>query len=288
MISRYDNEVMKKLLFLILIFTLQTVHAYEFKVISWNVYMLPSPLKKSLQKTRTAIIPGKLRQVKFDLIFLQEAFMKSFRMALLKKLKTTHPHTYYLKSPSFPVPVFGSGLYVVSKFPVKLLDHIYFQDCRNADCLAAKGAALIEITLPQGQRVHVVNTHMQASESAGPIRMKQIRAIHRMLLRHHREDVPQFLIGDLNIDFNDPEFMLGLNLLGMDYARLTGPVTWTSGRTNPCFKVSPGYDWVDHMWFNNYPGISATSMQVRDFSFRRRGVNCPLSDHHAIEASFRF
>lgn len=250
--------------------------------------MLPSPLKKSLQQTRIATIPGKLKETDFDLLFLQEAFMKSFRMNVRKALKKTHPHTYYLRSPSFPIPVFGSGLYVVSRYPVKLLDHIYFKSCTSADCFAAKGAALIEISLPGGEKIQVSNTHMQATSRAGSIRMKQLGQIQRMLLKHHRPDVPQFLIGDLNIDPSEPEFMSGLSLLGMDYTRLTGPILWTSGRKNSCYKVGAGQQWVDHMWFNNYPLITNTNMRVRDFSFLRRGKNCPLSDHHAIEASFRF
>lgn len=279
---------MKKTFFIFLLFFLSSAHAIDFKIISWNAYMLPSPLKKSLQKTRIATIPGKLQEVDFDLLFLQEAFMKSFRLNIRRTLKNSHPHTYYLKSPSFPVPLFGSGLYVVSKYPVKLLDHIYFQSCTSADCFAAKGAALIEISLPNGDKIQVSNTHMQATPNAGSIRMKQLGQIHRMLLKHHNPEVPQFLIGDLNIDPSEPEFAAGLSLLGMDYTRLTGPILWTSGRSNPCYRAGNSHQWVDHMWFNNYPLITNYNMKVRDFTFSHRGKNCPLSDHHAIEATFKF
>ncbi len=250
--------------------------------------MLPSPIKKSLQKTRIATIPQKLKETDFDLLFMQEAFIKSFRTNVRKALKATHSHTYYLRSPTFPLPIFGSGLLVISKYPVKILDHVYFKTCTSADCFAAKGAALIEITLPTGDKIQVSNTHMQATQGAGNIRMKQLGQIHRMLLRHRQPDVPQFLIGDLNIDPAEPEFMMGLELLGMDYTRLTGPILWTSGRQNPCYKVGPRHEWVDHMWFNNYPLITSTEMRVKDFSFQRNGNACPLSDHHAVEASFRF
>jgi endonuclease/exonuclease/phosphatase family metal-dependent hydrolase len=279
---------MKKIQWLILIFFVTSAHAFEFRILSWNTYMLPSPIKESLQKKRISLIPGKLKETRFDLLFMQEAFMKSFRTSVGKALKKTHPHTYYLKSPSFPFPVFGSGLYVVSKYPVKLLDRVYFKSCTDADCFAAKGAALIEITLPNGDKIQVSNTHLQATENAGAIRMKQLGQIHRMLLRHRDPDIPQFLIGDLNIDTNEPEFMLGLSLLGMDYTHLTGPILWTSGRKNSCYKTGSRHEWVDHMWFNNYPLLTNTNMRVRNFSFVQDGAVCPLSDHHAIEASFRF
>jgi endonuclease/exonuclease/phosphatase family metal-dependent hydrolase len=278
----------KVFIFIFTIFLFPLSYADELRVMSWNIYMLPSPIKESLQKTRIRIIPGKLKEQDFDLLFMQEAFMKSLRTSVKRTLKETHPHTYYLHSPSFPYPVFGSGLFVVSRFPVKIIDHIYYHSCTSADCFAAKGSALVEITLPGGEKVQVANTHLQAVESAGAIRMKQLGQIHSMLVRNSRPDVPQFLIGDLNIDFHDPEFMMGLNLLGMDYTRLRGPILWTSGRENPCFKTGHKTSWVDHMWFSNYHQISASSMRVHDFSFESEGRVCPLSDHHAIEASFVF
>ena len=279
---------MKKLLLLILISLIPTAFAYDFKVLSWNVYMLPKPIKKSLQNTRTRIIPAQLKETDYDLIFMQEAFTSGFRGQVAKAMKKTHPHTYYLKLPSFPYPFFGSGLFVLSKFPLKLVDHLYFRSCTDADCLASKGAAMMEITLPGGQKIQVVNTHLQATQRAGSIRMKQLGQIRAMMAKRSDPQVPQFLIGDLNIDPNEPEFPLGLSLLGMDYARLTGPILWTTGRTNPCFKAGSSHQWVDHMWFDNYSGISTTDMRVRNFEFERNGKTCPSSDHHAVEAEFYF
>lgn len=277
-----------KLFLAALIFFVSTAHAYEFKVLSWNVYMLPKPIKVSLQKTRSQIIAQDLKRTDYDMIFMQEAFKKSFRDKVRKSLKATHPHTYYLKNRKFPFAVFGSGLFVLSKYPVKLLEYMYFTSCRSADCFAHKGAALMEIILPGGQKIHVANTHMQATAAGGAIRMKQLSQIQMMFAKYQDPQVPQFLIGDLNIDVNQPEFQLGLALMGMDYARLTGPILHTSGRVNKCFKVGNHQDWVDHMWFDNYSGITATNLRVRNFEFQRKGQTCPLSDHHAIEASFHF
>lgn len=277
-------------IFFVLLFLLTFIpaEAHEFRVLSWNVYMLPKPIKSSLQKTRTRIIPEELVKTNYDMIFMQEAFTQGLRSGVRKKLKATHPHTFYLKNRRFPTAVFGSGLYVLSRYPVKLLDHVYFSNCRSADCFAHKGAVLMEIILPQGQKVHVVNTHMQATDSGGRIRLKQLGQIHAMLARHSEPSVPQFLVGDLNIDPAHPEFELGLSLMGMDYARLAGPIRHTTGRVNSCYKVGGDQKWVDHMWFDNYHGISATHLRVRIFDFVRKGKSCPLSDHHAVEASFRF
>lgn len=280
---------MMKLFFVVFLISLiPAAHAYDFKVLSWNVYMLPKPLKFSLQKTRTRVISEQLKNSDYDLIFMQEAFTESFRKAVRRGLKASHPHTYYLKNAHHGPTVFGSGLYVLSKFPLKILGRAYFNNCAAADCFASKGAALMEMTLPDGQKVHVMNTHMQATKINGSIRMKQLGQIHALLARHGRSGVPQFLIGDLNIDDNDPQFLLGLAFLGMEHARLAGPILQTTGRKNPCYKVTGKPSWVDHMWFGNYAGISASNLEVKNFEFERNGQLCPSSDHHAVEAEFYF
>jgi hypothetical protein len=118
--------------------------------------------------------------------------------------------------------------------------------------------------------------------------MKQLAQIHSLFARHSQPDIPQFLIGDLNIDDDEIEFQMGLDLLGMNYTQLTGPILYTGGISNPCFKTGSARDWIDHMWYSNYHGILATQMQVKPYLFGHRGRTCPLSDHHAIEASFTF
>lgn len=280
---------LKLLVFLSFLFVIPEAFAgHQLKVLSWNVYMLPKPIKSSLQGTRKKLIADQLKNTSHDLIFMQEAFIKSFRDEVRASLKKTHPHSYYLKKPKFFISIFGSGLFVLSRYPVKLVDWVYFRNCAKADCLATKGAALMEITLPRGQKVHVVNTHLQAIESRGAIRLKQLEQIHSMIVRHGRPDIPQFLIGDLNIDDDEPEFKMGLYLMGMDYSELTGPILYTGGISNPCFKSSSSKEWIDHMWFSNYQGIMATQMRVKPYMFGHRGKSCPLSDHHAIEATFSF
>ena len=220
---------------------------------------------------------------------MQEAFTSNFRGTVKTALKKTHHHTYYLGNPLRRFTVFGSGLYVLSRYPVKILGYTYYTNCAGPDCFAAKGAALMEIRLPGGHKVHVMNTHLQASSGGSSIRMKQLAQIHSLLLRYGQPDIPQFLLGDLNIDNDEPEFFLGLSLLGMDYARLRGPIQHTTGRENPCYsKSGTASKWVDHIWYDNFSGITTTEMRVKNFEFKREGKVCPSSDHHAIEASFRF
>ncbi len=270
------------------LFVIPGALAHELKVLSWNVYMLPRPIKNSLQATRTKLIAQELQNTSHDLIFMQEAFMKSFRTKIRTSLAKTHPYSITLNRPKFFVSVFGSGLFILSRYPMKLIDHVYYRNCAGADCFATKGALLMEITMPGGHKVHVVNTHLQAIENRGAIRMKQLSEIHSLLVKHGRPDIPQFLIGDLNIDEVEIEFQMGLRLLVMTETKLTGDILYTGGISNPCFKTGASREWIDHMWYSNHYGILATEMKVKPYLFNHGGKSCPLSDHHAVEATFTF
>lgn len=277
---------MKKYLIFFLIIASTLTHAHELQVLSWNVFMIPKPWKSSLQNTRSRVIPTQLAELNHDVILLQEAFPSGFRTKVARALRKSHPHKYYLRIRSFPFPFYGSGLFALSRYPLKLIDRVYFNTCTASDCFASKGATLLEVELPGGKKAHLVNTHLQATDAAGPIRLKQLGQIHEMLARSGSRNIPQFLVGDLNIDPSEPEFTLGLSLLGMDFSRITGPILQTSSRMNPCYKTGTRPQWVDHMWFGKSQGTNSSALRVVDLEFDYKGLVCPSSDHHAVEGNF--
>lgn len=250
--------------------------------------MLPKPIKFSWQKYRTKLIQEELKKVDHDMLFLQEAFMGSFHKALKNAIGDRYPHTYYLKKSAFYYPM-GSGVFVMSKHPFKVVDKVYYKKktCGGADCFASKGSVLIEIKLPSGKVVQFANTHLQSGEGKGLKRIAQLSQVKGMLEKHHRSGVPQFLLGDLNIDSVEPEFHQGLDLLGMDYAELQGPILYTNSLKNECYKTTGDgihHEWIDHFWANGID-MKKAHMQVRVMDFEYNGIRCPLSDHHAVEAT---
>jgi len=253
------------------------------KVLSWNVFMLPKPIKQSLQSTRRKIIPQKLKGSEHDIYFLQEAFMGSFRSETIRALKKTHPHQIHLnKWRGFPF--FSSGLHVLSRYPIKAIDWTYFRNCAEADCFSTKGVLLVEVTLPSGKKVQVATTHMQASRQHGEIRRIQMDDIKRILDRYGDPKIPQLLVGDLNINNTDPEFTWSLELLGFKPLELVGPILYTSGLENKCYKGGSSRKWVDHIWHRHLRTSRSTKLRVKVFDFQHEGKTCPLSDHHAVEA----
>lgn len=275
-----------KWMMLAILFLSFSVQARELKVLSYNVFMLPAPIKRSLQSLRTVEIAKRLKSSDYDVIILQEAFTKSFRRVIKQELQASYPYRHYLgNNPRFP-RVFGSGVYLLSKYPFKLLKEIYFKNCATADCGAAKGSFVAELSLGEGKLVQFAGTHLQAESKYAGTRMKQLKQINEMFKSVKKKDVAQFLIGDLNIQHDEPEFQAGQDLLQMDHIRLDGDIDFTGGVVNDCYKT--GGDgvvtyWIDHMWANEVDA-RMLSMQVKPMPFSYQGKTCELSDHHAVEA----
>lgn len=284
---------MRKFLILFSLFVAIATPTYAagLNILSWNIFMLPKPIKSSLQKIRTAVIAEQLSDSSYDLMFFQEAFTEHFRDELVKALGGSYPHQYYLKRGNPIFPVFGSGVFVMSRRPFKVLDKVYYKKCAEADCFASKGAVLIETTLASGKTVQFAPTHLQAGEGedTGAIRLQQLTQLKRMLLKHVKPGVPQIIMGDLNIDVVEPEFQSGLKIMDMAHTNLVGPVRHTNGLQNECYK-NPGKhkEWVDHFWISRQSEVAESAMQVRVFEFEHKGKTCPSSDHHAIEAHYSF
>lgn len=277
---------MIRILFIAL-FTLSTAQAESLRVLSWNVFMLPKPLKNSQQGLRSKEIARKLQGLEHDVFVFQEAFTGKFRSRVRKALKKTHPHTHYLKRRSF-FSLFGSGLYVVSKYPFEVLDHVYFRTCNGSDCFATKGALLIRIEHPSGKKVQLMTTHLQSKRHAGDTRRIQLETLKPLLDQNRSAGEGQVLLGDLNIDVTEAEFQWGLELLGMKSFELLGPIQKTTSLVNPCFETGTNPKWVDHVWYRNLPQQNSYALEVKPLEFERKGNACPLSDHQAVEAEIIF
>lgn len=261
----------------------------DLKILSWNVFMLPRPIKHSLQGERIRAIPKLLSGTDYDFLFFQEAFMAGLRKGLKENLKAQYPFSYYLKNYRILYPYFGSGVFLMGRHPFKVIDHVYYGECGGADCFAAKGAVLVETELPSGRRVQFVNTHLQAKETLGAVRLAQIGRVREMLKKHYRPGVPQIFIGDLNIDVQEPEFQRGMDILQMQHTELVGPIQHTNSRESDCFqKALRDKEWVDHVWVSRETALQHSEMRVRVFDFQYQGKTCPASDHHAVEAQFTF
>lgn len=270
----------------------------EIKLMTWNTFMLPWPVRSSHQEMRTQAMEDFLRRSEFDVIFLQEAFTSRFQRTLETALKEKYPHSFRPEKKPGLFPFLGPGLMVLSKFPLKAVDHVYFDQCASFDCFASKGAHLVELTLPSGKKLQVTNTHMQAGTRYTDIRKLQLDQIRKMMNDHKRKSVPQLLVGDLNIDpaLGD-EFTGTLALLRMNPVKhelflqappAKAPVSqkikdfFSAGYEVTCLKDNKGSrpKLIDHvLYFEPDQEIRFMNDQILFPEFDLKGKPCALSDH---------
>jgi len=290
--KRYNQHMNKVLLFLglLLCFELQ---ASTLKLLTWNLFMIPKPINFSLQQTRVPLISEALLKRNDDVLLFQETFSGLARRKLIHNLKKTYPYQARLKGTFLRL---NSGLLILSKFPLKVLDKLHFKDCTNSDCFSAKGVILVEINHPDGKKIQIATTHLQAwnNQKSRDVRAKQFSEIRDLLDRFAEPTKAQILAGDLNIDGLLPhlEYNSTLSLLDMESIQLMGDIKVTNGFNVACYKTPGGEpmgEWLDHVFIKKHETpASVVSKTVVPLSGMIKNEICPLSDHYAVEAVIHF
>ncbi|MFN8397877.1 MAG: sphingomyelin phosphodiesterase [Bacteroidia bacterium] len=171
------------------------------KVLSWNIYMLPKAVKNSGKAQRAALIAELLGQSEYQILVFQEAFMADARRIIQEALAPHYPYAYGPAN-NRPGLRINSGIWVLSRIPLKVLDEVTYSKCKGiADCMARKGVMLLEGEFG-GTTFQIAGTHLQ---SIGPqaVRKSQYTEIRSLLDKHRRNNVPQIICGDMNTDQAD-------------------------------------------------------------------------------------
>jgi endonuclease/exonuclease/phosphatase family metal-dependent hydrolase len=278
-----------KIVFLLLLSI--SASAGEIKILAWNVFMLPKPIKNSRQKERMVVIKDALSKLDYDVLIFEEAFSDLFRSTVGQGLSQRYPHQIVLGKSTSIKKVMNSGVFMLSKYPMKFLGFRYYSWCGKADCFAAKGVLMVEITLPTGEKVQIAGTHMQAgeSESMKEVRTYQADQIKELMDQYYQSSVPQILLGDLNTDaLNGTEMPYLLHKLElMNIPLSTGSLNSSKSPKTSCFgKESNGKsEWLDHML------IRGPIEQVQKKLIRIQGMVggelCDLSDHLPLQGIFK-
>ncbi|HXH74858.1 MAG TPA: sphingomyelin phosphodiesterase [Bacteriovoracaceae bacterium] len=280
-----------RLLFLLLLLLPMTALAQEIKLLSWNVYMIPKPILFTKQGIRTSLIIKELLKTDHDVVVLQEAFSPVFRMRAYSKLKHKYPYRQLLKRGA-GVKFLNSGIFILSRYPYKLLSTYNYLRCSGIDCFAAKGALLFEVQHPSGKRLQIVTSHLQAETTiaAQTARAHQFQNIKDMLDKHREVGVPQIMAGDVNVegrDGNGAEYLNLLNTLQMTSGPLSGDLDHTADYPVDCYKIISTYKktLLDHILISeNGSDAQVTHRKVLPFLVKFKYKVCPLSDHYGLEA----
>lgn len=204
----------------------------DISVLTYNVKGLPWPAAWDRPQAlkaiadRLALMRRGGRQP--AVVVLQEAFIgeaKELGDAAGYRYQVLGPYLRPSKTPSQSLPdaagserrwylgetqgtPLDSGLIILSDYPVATVARQSFPNgsCAGFDCLAAKGALMVRLDLPDGGRVDVLTTHFNSrGASKAPVEDTQVayaaqaRFLAAFVQRHHDANLPLVMAGDFNM-----------------------------------------------------------------------------------------
>lgn len=176
------------------------------RVMTYNI--LGTPIPGLNQTTRYVLMAQALREIRNSstpphLIAIQEAFLSG--TSVLHE-QSGFPH--FVKGPAGGAATLGSGLLVLSEFPLAAPQTVVFEDCANWDCYSRKGALHTRIRIPGlSTPLSIYNTHLQADNDAfsweppsAPYyaRITQIRQILGLMENVTTSQTVGIMLGDFN------------------------------------------------------------------------------------------
>ena len=252
-------------------------------ILSWNIKMLPEPYGWFHNPHTRAenIIQALKNSETYDVILFQEAFSANMRNKIFNALKAIYPNqiepndnTTFYKS--------NSGLWVISRNPITLIDEISFSQLRAWDKLASKGAKLYSI-IKNEQEIYLINTHMQSDYTTqySDVRISQYTEIQEELISpNENSEIPLILCGDLNITRPSKlkQMLKSLNIIN---GPLIGKLQYSSlGSSN---------ELVDYILVktDNFK-FQSVERKIQNMSINLFIDPLQLSDHYPIEGTFRW
>lgn len=259
------------------------------KILSWNIYMLPYISLINGNTKRASLIADKLQNSDFQIIVFQEAFSSVCRDVISKKLKQSYPFQYGpVNKHHLPFKT-NSGLWVVSKMPLKELEAIHYSQSKGYDAVARKGAVIFE-GIYENTTFQLVTTHLQAHNSS-KIREQQCLEIRDKILdKYYNPSISQIICGDFNIDMdNKTDYPFMLRTLDAKNGEVIGDHTTYDEVYNTLSQERTGKRrTIDYVLTRNNRWIKNIQRKVNQFYEVNKNYTGNLSDHYAMEAEIIF
>ena len=264
----------------------------DLKILSWNIYMLPHIALHTGQLERAKEIVETLKNENIDIIVFEEAFDRKSRNIIREGLKSYFPFESgnptkcsFLKT--------NSGVWVLSKLPLKIIKQIYFNKGLGNDRLASKGAILIQ-TKKDNFCFQIIATHLQSDlkhKNVKEIRKSQYLQIRKELLEPFAQcDVPQFVVGDMNTICSDTlVFKQMLDILKVNQCIFEGEHNYSYDcvKNDILFESKDKPQLIDYIFFDKKEKHNLEGkMSVKVFRKKWNEINLDLSDHFAVLGTF--
>jgi len=163
--------------------------AHDLRVVTYNVWGLPSPILR--HPDRFAELPNAINSLDADVVLIQEAFTKK-----AKALETLPKFPYVARGPSSNFLRFSSGLLILSRYPIIESSTLKYTACGGFDCYSNKGAIYARILVPGQGIISVFNTHLNANQHTDK-RLLQTTELLKFV-RAHSGQLPTIVGGDFN------------------------------------------------------------------------------------------
>ena len=261
----------------------------ELKVLTYNIKMLPRVLTfiKHHPVVRARIIPRIVAPDSAQVIVFQEAFDHKAIRILKRELKPYYP---FWAGPANSTPSLkaSSGVMVFSKVPLKELGEVHFTDCDREDCLARKGAILVQLQW-KGNTVQVMGTHMEAG-GAFEMKQNQYEQIEGLMKRFRKDSIPQLYCGDFNTHKGSALYDTMLHTFTAEDGPITGDLQYTSDHLlNDMDSYDPNRRGVIDFVLYKGNGLQpkTLSREVKRYQFPWDKKHKDLSDHFAVMMKLR-
>ncbi len=250
------------------------------KILSWNIKMFSGPYGWFLNQNNRAenITKALVETEPYDIIFFQEAFSGRIREKIYSELQNIYPYNIEPNDNRAFYRI-NSGLWVISRIPIALKDHISFTNLLSFDKLSSKGAKLFSV-IKNKQEFHFIHTHLQSNNEKEykDVRIEQYSEINqKLIIPYEQEKIPTILIGDFNIS-EDSDLENMLKKLKLQNGPLYGIIQNSIISTNKL---------VDYILVKSNNSIfHSIKRKIVDFS---KGSEKDIySDHYPIEGIFNW
>lgn len=292
MVSIFVNKVSRWVSLLVLLTAFQFTPALaeragtplSLKVLTYNTHGLPSIFAGDKPQQRFPKIAALTEQ--YDLALLQEDFAHHYVLSRNLIKPTTVKRGMRSDMPPCLICA-GSGLTLASNLSWQdwtlAAQFEPFETCSGLllglnDCLSQKGFQLLRFDHMGGDRLVVVNTHLDAGHDVSDreARKAQLDQIASLL---EQEAAGQALIiaGDLNLDWQTPEDRAVL----IDFRDRLGLTIAVDGR-----QADPRWEHLDYILFRSGDAVRLEVVETgEDQQFQDDAG--PLSDHPALYVNFR-
>lgn len=262
--------------------TAKLANAEKIRVLNFNTWGVPIEV---WDKARYGKAMAAIEKYDPDFVVLEEVFTGKGRRAFHSDL-----YPYVVNGPGFFPRLIGSGLRILSKYPIDSSKSLPFHECIGVDCLAHKGSAMISVTLPSGKMLNLLGTHLDANDDAN-VRVSEIDELKTLTDNFGDPTAPTLIVGDFNFGPSAPAYNYALQ-------QLQAGDSWVD--THPDGDVGLTYDIATNHYAHDYC-IKTHDRMIQDrFDLMfHRGAITPLSsqvifntedslfsDHYGLIAEF--